>query len=72
MVGDLPEGVGFNEGVLVAHDEGRVDGGQDPDFIQCVLLFFIREVVHLHFFEGVDLGVDDALHLVDAGVGPFA
>jgi len=68
----LPEGIGLDEGVLVAYDVWGVEGGEDADLVEGVLLFFVGEVVHLHFFEGVDLGVDDALHLVDGGVGPLA
>ena len=29
----VPEGVGFDEGVLVADDVGRVQGGEDPDLV---------------------------------------
>jgi hypothetical protein len=71
MRGDLPEGVGFDEGMFVADDVGGVEGGQDAHFIECVLLFFIGEVIHLHLLEGIDLGVDYPLHLINTRIGSF-
>jgi hypothetical protein len=58
--------------VFVADDVWRVKGGENADFVECVLLFLVGEVVHFDFFECVDLGVGDALYFVDAGVGSLA
>ena len=65
MFRGLPERVGLDEGMLIADDVGGVEGGEDADLVEGVLLLLVREIVHLHFLEGVDLGVGDALHLVD-------
>ena len=41
------------------------DGSKDPDFVESIFLFPVREVQHLHFFEGVLLVVLHSAHSVD-------
>jgi len=65
----LPERVGLDEGLLVADDVRALDGGEDADLVEGVLLLLLRQVRHLHLLQGVGLGVGDALHLVDRGIG---
>lgn len=69
MKRSIPEGVGFDEGLLVANDVRAFDRGQDSDLIECVLLLFIGEIVHFDFFEGINLSISQPLDFIDAGVG---
>jgi hypothetical protein len=62
----------INETLLVADDVGVVDGGEDAYLVQCVLLLAFVEVVQLDLLDRVDLVVDEAFGLVDAGVGALA
>ena len=68
----LPEGIAFDEGVLVSDNVGAFDWGEDSDFVECILLLFFGEIGHFDFFEGVDLGVEDSLYFVDTGVSSFS
>ena len=68
----IPEGVRFDEGLLVADHVGTSDRGQNSNFVECVFLLFFGEIVHFDFFEGVGLRVDCALHFVNAGVCSLA
>ena len=45
---------------------------QNADFIESVLFLLLGELAHLDLLEGVDLVVDDAVHVVHAAVGALA
>ena len=70
----LPEGVGrlVDEGLLVLDNIVVPNGGEDPDLVECVLLFLVGEIVEFDLFEGVFVVVEDPAHFVDAAVGPFS
>jgi len=72
VIRKLPKGISLNERVLVCNYIGRVEGGENSNLIECILLFFVRQVVHLDLLKGVDLRIHNALHLINAGVGAFS
>ena len=58
--------------MLVPNDVGGVERGENSDLVECIFLFFVGKIVHLDFFQGVDLGVYDSLDLVNTGVGSLS
>ena len=42
-----------------------IDACEDSDFVECVFFFFATELLHLHFFHGVNCVVGLANHLVN-------
>ena len=48
-----------------------LDACEYAHFVESVLLLLVRQLDHFYFFEGVDLAVGQALHLVDGRVGSF-
>lgn len=51
------------------HDAGVGDAGEDPDLVEGVVFFFLVEFFDVDLLHGVELGVFEALDLVDLGVG---
>ena len=68
----VPKGVGLDKGLFVPHDVGAFYRGQYSDFVESVLLFLVRKVIHLDLFEGVNLTIGQSLHFVDTGVCTLA
>ncbi len=58
--------------MFVPNNVRAFDWGEDPDLVQCILLLFLWKVGHFDFLESINLRVDNSLHFVDAGVGPFS
>ena len=56
---------------LVTDDIGVVDGGKNPDLIQCVLFLFLRQWHHLHSFQCVGFFIFVPHHLVDRAISSF-
>jgi hypothetical protein len=40
------------------------NGGEDSDFIECVLLLLVREVMQLYFLQGVFLAISNPLNAI--------
>ena len=59
----------IEESLLVAYDIRVLDGRQDSNFVQGVLLLFECQVIDVDFLHGVDLRICYSFNLVDAGVG---
>mmetsp|Transcript_50018 Transcript_50018/g.132192 ORF Transcript_50018/g.132192 Transcript_50018/m.132192 type:complete len:243 (-) Transcript_50018:76-804(-) len=57
--------------LLVGDDVLVLDGGEQPDLVQRVLLLLVRQRGQLHLLERVDLVVGETEHLVDSRVGPL-
>lgn len=53
----------------VGKNEGRLETGQNPDFVQTVFLFLLSHAEHFDLLHCVELFVCQSLHSVDFGVG---
>ena len=65
-------GLLVDEGFLVADDVCVVDGGEDADFVDGVLLLLIGQIFQGDHFECVELPIGDALHFEHFAVGAVA
>jgi len=62
----------LEEGILVADDVGMLDGSQDPDLVEGILLLLLGKLAHLDLLHGVEGSVRDPLDRVDLAEGAFA
>jgi hypothetical protein len=60
-----------DEGFFVADDVRVLDGCQDADLVERILLLFLREVAKLDLLESILLGILDALDAVHGGICAF-
>lgn len=65
-------GVGINKGLAVTHDVGMVERCEDSNLVEGVGFLTLGEDLHLHHFDGVELGVCVSADFVDTGVGTLA
>lgn len=58
-----------DEGFLVCYHILVVDACEDAHLVERVLLFFVAEIQHLDFLQGIDVVVFGPSHFVYRGVG---
>lgn len=55
-----------NESFFVSYDVSMLNGSENTDLVQCVLLLFVRELLHSNFLKCIELVVCYSPHMIDA------
>lgn len=58
--------------MFVAGDEGVLDAGEDPDFVESVLLLAVGQILNFNFLKGVLTAILKSLYFVNTGVRSIA